>query len=243
MDTAPEPTAAPLVPQEPPEPSPLEMFDLNGRGLNVPLAEVLAMADKDCRYCTGGWQWTVLGERRTRRVCGCAIRLMRRKLAGETPSTTFVKVTKDPSLERERVTKKIANLEAIVGKLEDEVAEKIAGHDRGIAEAEGNARIVQAGLAFAIDAASIAKGRLGEMEVQLEELKAAIARKKSDVDALGDLVTDALREKAVADAAVTEAKEASQRILDQAKPLRHRIERLQGKIALTKQQHADVLGS
>ena len=241
MDTAPEPTAAPLVPQEPPEPSPLEMFDLNGRGLKVPLAEVLAMADKDCRYCTGGWQWTVLGERRTRRVCGCAIRLMRRKLAGETPSTSFVKVQKNPELERERVTKKIANLESIVAKLEAEVAEKIAGHDRGIAEAEA-----------AVKEARLAHGRAGEEIIRqqniaseivhkIEALKQEFEEQRKVYDAAVDRAVPRLGELLARSKELEALRADSDRILDQAKPLRHRIERLQSKIALTKQQHADVL--
>ena len=50
--TAPETHDTPLVPPTVPPMPGVEMFDLNGKGLKVPLDEVLSMADKDCRYCT-----------------------------------------------------------------------------------------------------------------------------------------------------------------------------------------------
>jgi chromosome segregation ATPase len=223
------------------------MYDLTGHGLHVPLAEVLAMADKDCRYCMGsGWQRFFDGPQTgapiSERVCGCATRLMRRKLAGETPSTSFVKVQKNADLERERVTKKIANLEAIVANLEAEVAERIKGHDAGIAAAEEELTNATEAMDTAEEVRLAQVGSLAQLEEKMEALKASIIIQKAHVDLAAEAVIDAGRARQSKSSRLNDLRAASQYVLDSAGPLNHRIDRLKAKIAATKQQHADVLG-
>jgi DNA repair exonuclease SbcCD ATPase subunit len=234
-----------MLPSEPPAPP--KMFDLNGKGMLVPLAEVLAMADKDCRYCMGsGWQRFFANGQKdapiSERVCGCAIRLMRRKLAGETPSTSFVKVKKNADLERERVTKKIANLEAIVAKLEAEVVERIQGHDAGIAQAERNLASATEAVQAADDLRVAQLGTLGQLNERLAELLASIEVQKAYVEKAADGLCNSEAMRQAQETILNDLRTASDRILDSTAPTRHRIERLKAKIAAAKQQHPDVLG-
>jgi hypothetical protein len=243
-------TETPLTPpaSRPMPPLSPQMFDLNGKGLKVPLAEVLSMADKDCRYCMGtGKQCYFDGPKRdhpiAERVCGCAVRLMRKKLAGETPSVPAARVEKNTDLERERVTKKIANLEAIVANLEAEVAQRIQGHDAGI-------DLAQLSLVSATNDMDAAEaGRLAKvdglrhLEEHLAELQQAIAAQRAAIEDAAEAVIELGRKRQSRAIALSNLRAASQRILDQAAPTRHRIDRLKAKIAATKQQNAHLFAS
>ena len=233
----------PLVPPEPPA-IPNQTIDpmVQLEQGKAPLSEILAMANSDCRFCNGkGTQAFTVGGKRQDRICGCAARAMNRKLRGDDPFVPVGRVEKNPEVERRTAQAKLDRMTAALTKTEAGLAERIEGHDRGIAEAE--------------DAQMMATVQHGSAVCILEG-------KRRDRDTLQEQLERTVRAIAVADArievAIAFSEERSQKLLDaqratanirhhsaailaSAEGVRHRIKRLQDRIALHRLKHADVL--
>ena len=204
-----------------------------GNGQRVPIAELLSMADPHCRFCVDGIQRYHDGARERTRLCGCAVRRMRRKLAGETPSEPLGRVVKNVTLEQERARKRIDRIEKELGDARSELDRRTAGHDAGIAEAEEALRL--AGVQV--------QESCGHLKAERDEL----ARLVAEVELAQDRVADrASRYVADLDAAEARKRELDQvharsaSILESAGKVRHRIERLEARAAAVRAQHPGV---
>jgi chromosome segregation ATPase len=215
------------------------MVDL-GRGQRAPLSEVLSMHDPGCRYCTGGWQRYHEGPQERQRLCGCAVRRMRRKLQGETPSTPAVVVTKNPALEAERQEKRRQRLTAHLAKLDGDLAKVraeyqglIQGHDAGVREAEslasGRAVVVE----IAQDRLNYAKRAVEKVESELEAMQLLAAEREV-------AVAEATQKRRDAETALEAARANSAAVLESAAKVQHRAERLAAKIAAIRAQHPEL---
>jgi hypothetical protein len=232
---------APLVPPDPAPRAadPMVKLDLG----QAPLSEVLSMANPQCKWCNGkGFQDYQHEGKTESRICGCAVRAMNKKLRGEAPVELIGRVVKDPEAERKLVQAKLDRLQKELDGAEAALAERIKGHDAGIAEAQ--ARSAEASTAVGLAMAALDTVRLDYSELleQVDELRALAEVKHAEVLRAVDARESALKASATAVTEVERTSADSARILASAEGIRHRVQRLKDRMALHRQKHADVLG-
>jgi hypothetical protein len=209
----------------------------------APLSEVLSMANPQCRWCNGkGFQDYQREGKTESRICGCAVRAMNRKLKGDAPVELIGRVVKDPEAERKLVQAKLDRLQIELDKAEAELAERIKGHDAGIADAQVKSAVASTEADVARRAEDAARMDYSELLGQIDELKALADVKCAEVMQAVGVREAALKASASAADEVAKVQGDSARILAASAGTRHRIERLRDRIALHRQKHADVLG-
>lgn len=222
---APQTDSLNTTPPVPAKPDPMVTLD-NGR---APLSEVLAQANPHCRSCNGkGYQDYLVGGKTESRICGCAIRKMNRKLAGDDPPALLGRVEKTKAAE-DQTAKRLERMATEIAGLELEIVERLQGHDMGIEEA-------RAALEDASQEASDAREDEGDARSELDAAQIEVTRAKSHLaECEADLVaSEASVEEKLSALSALENKSAA--IQASAEPLRHRIKRLRDRMALIRQK-------
>ena len=162
-------------------------------------------------------------------------------MRGDLLVTLVGRVTKDPEAERKLVQAKLDRLQAELTKAEGELAERINGHDEGIAEAEAKADKALLALQRAERDSRVAQNEYQNILLDIEARKMSAERVQGIVLVKAEETKSATEAHAEAAQGVYEARSQSARILAASAGLRHRIERLKDRIALHRQKHSDVL--
>jgi hypothetical protein len=211
---------------------------VNIQGVEVPQSELLAQYNPRCNYCTEGWQHYTEGGKERRRICGCAVKGMRRKLAGQAAPTLIGRVVKTPAAQeaaRAHAKKELERMRALLLEAEEQLARHIEGHDAGIAENEAHFRSIVGMEQGIVDDYECARRDLAELLLKYVH----IARWRVTVQ--GNIVVSVSIARERAQRALLDLRLRSAAIRA-APELRHRIERIKTRIALYRQRKAELLG-
>jgi hypothetical protein len=215
-----------------------------GSGVEVPQSELMAQYNPRCIYCTEGWQHYTEGGKERRRICGCAVKGMRRKLAGQAAPTLIGRVVKTPAAQeaaRAHAKKELERMRALLLEAEEQLARHIEGHDTGVAEAEAQ-------LAEAVEQQRRTRDDLDFSRTCLSELEGQLVTLRTAIDSRLQVVAEQTEKLRIAGLAADErereraAIKAKSNAIFAAPVLRQRIERIKTRIALYRQRKADLLG-
>lgn len=212
-----------------------EIVDL-GDHLRAPLSEVIAAANPDCRYCSGGLQRYRYMGRTKIRLCGCGVRGMRRKLLGDEPIRPFGTVTRDAALERERVEKKIALLREEISKAEAKAAEIMRAPSAAV-QTVGTQRSALVGKLTEQDS-TVARWR-AQRDAEIHGLRVTVANLRAAREEREQL----LRRYTASTEELNRAFRAYEAAERGAAKITRRLSRLQAQIAALQIRHSEVLGA
>jgi hypothetical protein len=212
----------------------IKMVDL-GNGMKAPLAEVLASANPDCRYCTGGIQRVTVGEVTTERLCGCAVRGVLRKMRGDDPTPTVVVSGNEKYLgeKRRHAEKKLAKLRTERETVAAEHAQRVQGADAGIDEARVNTLAARETLEWEQQRGQKAVDDLEQLKQELAEAEEAVRGQLAIVKLAQARLDERQRELLAVEDRKTE-------ILQEVEHAQHKLGRLDAQISLHLQKHPEL---